>query len=196
MRIIAGKFKGRSLASPLNDAIRPTSDRNRESLFNILKFGMGVVFDENRVLDLFAGTGALGFEALSRGAAQAVFVEKSPAARALIQQNIENFSLQSQTRILRRDATDIGKIARLRPFNLIFADPPYGQGLGEKALVSALEGGWLSDNAIVILEEVTTATIILPPCFICRDERRYGNSILRFYEMKLTLFKGGAPAAN
>jgi len=184
MRIIAGKFKGRALASPLDDAIRPTSDRNRENLFNILENGKDIILARARVLDLFAGTGALGLEALSRGATAAFFVEKSPTARALIQQNIETFSLQGQARILRRDATDLGSIGRMLPFNLIFADPPYGQGLGEKALMSALEGGWLADDATLILEEATATTITLPTHFICQDTRHYGHSTLRFYKVK------------
>jgi len=181
VRLIAGKFKGRSLASPASDAIRPTSDRNRENLFNILEYGHSVDFAHCRVLDMFAGTGALGLESLSRGAMSAVFVEKSASARALIRQNIENLALEGKTSILRRDATGLGNVGRLLPFNLVFADPPYGQGLGEQALTSALEGGWLSDGAIVVLEESAAATISLPTAFTLRDERQYGASCLRFY---------------
>jgi len=183
MRIIAGKFKGRVLVSPRNISTRPTSDRNRESLFNILEHGQDVHFDSVRVLDLFAGTGALACEALSRGAKSAVLVEQSAAARAIIHQNIEALALEGVARILRRDATDLGSIGRLKPFNLIFADPPYGQGLGDKALISAFEGGWLAADAVVVLEESATAIVTLPPAFGLLDKRVYGSSCLHLYKI-------------
>jgi len=184
MRIIAGKFKGRPLASPPDEKTRPTSDRTRESLFNILENGLGLVFEQCRVLDLFAGTGALGLEALSRGAISAVFVEQSPIARAVIQQNIEAFALQGRTRILRRDATNLGNIGRMQPFDLVFVDPPYGQGLGEKALSCALAGGWLVADATLILEEAATSTVQSPIGFILQDERHYSSSSLYFYKTR------------
>jgi len=181
MRIIAGKFKGRTLFSPTDSTIRPTSDRNRETLFNILTNRYKLAFNQCRVLDLFAGTGALGFEALSRGAISATFVEKSAAARAIIHRNIEALSVEGVTRILRRDAQDLGSIGRLLPFNLVFVDPPYAQTLGEKALISAYEGGWLTKDTLIILEEDISAAITLAPAFCLQDERCYGRSTLRFY---------------
>jgi len=195
MRIIAGKFKGRTLVTPIDQSIRPTSDRARESLFNILENGHGLNFDGCRVLDLFAGTGAVGIEALSRGAGVVTFVEQSAAARALIHQNIEALALEGQTRILRRDATDLGSVGRIQPFNLVFADPPYNQGLGDKALISALKGGWLASRAILVLEENVKARIALPASLICQDERPYGDTILRFYRIENDL-KQDDPAAN
>jgi len=184
MRIIAGKFKGRMLVSPTSETVRPTSDRNRESLFNILEYGVGIDFHRTRVLDLFAGTGALGIEALSRGASAAVFVEQAVKARAIIHQNIEALALEGCARILRRDATDLGDIGRLQPFNLVFADPPYAQGLGDKALANALAGGWLAGGATLVLEESRAATLSLPVAFERLDERYYGSTCLYFYRYK------------
>ena len=182
MRVVAGRLSGRSLATPKGQNIRPTTDRTRESLFNILSHSFSYDFEGKRVLDLFAGTGALGFEALSRGAKAAVFVEQSVEGRALIQQNIEEFSLTGSARILRRDATKLGAIGTMQPFHLIFADPPYGHGLGEQAFVSAMEGGWFHNDAIIVLEETKEAVINLPANFQLADERSYGNTIIRIYK--------------
>jgi len=183
MRIIAGKFKGRTLATPTDGATRPTSDRNRESLFNILENRHEIAFEQCRVLDLFAGTGALGLEALSRGARSATFVENSAAARAIIRSNIEILAVEGMSRILRRDATDLGSVGRMSCFNLVFVDPPYGQGLGEKALIKAQAGGWLSQDATLILEESAGVTIALPAIFALQDKRVYGRSVLYFYKI-------------
>src|SRR5215813_3342294 len=133
MRIVGGTFKGRAIAAPEGRATRPTSDRARESIFNVLAhadWSPGV--EGRRVLDLFAGSGALGFEALSRGAAFALFVDTDAAARGAIRENIETLGLFGETRIHRRDATDLGlKPAGVgAPFDLVFLDPPYGKGLG------------------------------------------------------------------
>jgi 16S rRNA (guanine966-N2)-methyltransferase len=174
MRIIAGRFKGRSLATPRSDAIRPTSDRLRESIFNILTHGHGGC-DGALVLDLFAGTGALGLEALSRGAKFAAFVDQGAEARGLIRANIEAFGLGGETRLLKRDATDLGAISTFAPFTLIFADPPYGKGLGEAALTSALAGGWIAESAVIVLEERSGQPIHLPPRFTVLDQRQAGE---------------------
>lgn len=182
MRIVAGRLSGRSLATPKGHDIRPTTDRTRESLFNILNHGLSFNFEGKRVLDLFAGTGALGFEALSRGAKAGVFVEQSVEGRGLIQKNIEEFALTGSARILRRDATQLGEIGTMQPFHLVFADPPYGKGLGEKAFVSAMEGGWLHNDAIIVLEETKEAIVSLPANFRLVDERGYGNTVIRLYE--------------
>src|SRR2546423_9984140 len=137
MRVVGGRLKGRNLASPLSRDIRPTADRLRESLFNILAHAYGDPIAGARVLDLFAGTGALGLEALSRGAALALFVDDGVAARALLRGNVEALGLGGATRVFRRDATKLGPAHPLAPFSLVFADPPYRGGLAEKALASA-----------------------------------------------------------
>ncbi|RLQ87274.1 16S rRNA (guanine(966)-N(2))-methyltransferase RsmD [Notoacmeibacter ruber] len=180
MRIVGGEFRGRNLKAPGSDATRPTTDRMRESLYNILAHRDDIDLPGARVLDLFAGTGALGIEALSRGAAYALFVEDAGAARAVIRTNLETLGLGGRTRIFRRDATRIGEVGTMKPFDLVLADPPYRMGLGEKALAAAKEGGWLADGAFCILEEAADATFSLPDGFSVLDERRIGESLLRF----------------
>lgn len=180
MRIVGGKFRGRALATPQSQDIRPTTDRAREALFNILINQLGHDWSALRALDMFAGTGALGLEALSRGAAHGLFVETSVEGRGLIRDNIEAFGLTGIARILRRDATDMGPVGTMEPFNLAFADPPYGKSLGEAAYQSAAAGGWLSDGALCILEEAASSPFDLPPGFALEDERRYGETSLRF----------------
>src|SRR5256714_7317285 len=157
MRIVGGRLRGRALAAPKSQAIRPTADRLRESLFNILIHRRGDPVTGARVLDLFAGTGALGFEALSRGAAFALFLDDGAEARALLRQNVEALGLAAITRIFRRDATKLGPVYPVEPFSLVFLDPPYGKRLAEKALASAREGGWLADQALTIVEETAEA---------------------------------------
>ncbi|OPB29049.1 16S rRNA (guanine(966)-N(2))-methyltransferase RsmD [Bartonella sp. WD12.1] len=185
MRVISGKFAGRILSSPLGQSIRPTSDRTRESLFNILVSREEQFWANKRVLDLFAGTGALGIEALSRGAKAAVFVENSVEGRGLIQKNIESFGLQAIGRILRRDATKLGNIGTMLPFDVIFADPPYGYCLGEKAFIEVLKGGWAKDGALFVLEEMKEAVINLPDILHLDDERFYGETAIRIYKLQL-----------
>jgi 16S rRNA (guanine966-N2)-methyltransferase len=180
MRIVAGRLRGKKLAGVgAGDAgahLRPTSDRVRESLFNVItngKFGDPVT--GARVLDLFAGTGALGLEALSRGAAHVAFVDDGTAARALLRENIALCAAQGVTRVFRRDATQLGPL-RGAPFDLVFLDPPYGQGLGEPALRSAQAGGWIAPGALVVWEDSTAP---LPPAgFALLDQRRYGGTML------------------
>jgi len=159
VRIVAGEFRGRNLAAPRTQTIRPTADRLRESLFNVLAHGYDDVVVDARVLDLFAGTGALGLEAISRGARYAIFVEEGVEGRGLIRDNIEALGLTGRTKLLRRDATKLGPAGTVEPFQLVFADPPYGKGLGEAALQSAVEGGWLAPGALVVLEEEAKAEI-------------------------------------
>ncbi len=176
MRIIGGAHRGLKLAEigAGDEAarLRPSSDRLREALFNMLAQGrMGDRVRGARVLDLFAGTGALGLEALSRGAVQVTFVETGAPARALIRANVEKIRAMGATRLYRRDATDLG--ANRGPgFDLVFLDPPYGQGLGEAALASALAGGWLAPGALVVWEEA--APQLPPEGFALVDRRRYG----------------------
>lgn len=185
VRIVGGKFAGRVLFAPVDQSIRPTSDRTRESLFNILSSKEEQFWKNKRVLDLFAGTGAVGIEALSRGAKAVVFVENSVEGRGLIQKNIETFELQSIGRILRRDATKLGNIGTMLPFDIIYADPPYGQCLGERAFVEALQGGWARAHTLFVLEEKKDMIIHLPDVFYLDDERFYGETAIRFYTLRL-----------
>ena len=157
MRVVGGKFRSRPLAGPKGEGLRPTADRLREALFNILAHAYGDPVTGARVLDLFAGTGALGIEAISRGAAYALFVDEGVEARALLRDNVETLGLGGVTRIFRRDATKLGPAHPLEPFSLAFLDPPYGKGLAEKALVSAREGGWLKPQALIVVEEAADA---------------------------------------
>lgn len=180
MRVVAGSLRNRALAAPSSQAIRPTSDRLREALFNILAHRFDDAAQGARVLDLFAGTGALGIEALSRGAAFALFVDESAEARALIRENVMALGLAGATKIFRRDATMLGPIAAMAPFDLVFCDPPYGRGLGKKALHSAAAGGWLKKNALIVLEESANAAFAAPAGFMLEDERAQGDSALRF----------------
>jgi 16S rRNA (guanine966-N2)-methyltransferase len=180
MRIVGGRFRSRPLAAPRSSSIRPTGDRLRESLFNILEHAYGLPTQETRVLDLFAGTGALGLEAISRGAAAALFVETGVEARALIRQNVEALGLTGATRLLRRDATSLGGAGTIAPFDLVFCDPPYGKGFGERALASAAEGGWLAEAAVCVLEERADVEVRLPPSLAAIDRRITGDSQLIF----------------
>jgi 16S rRNA (guanine966-N2)-methyltransferase len=176
MRVVGGSLRGRALAGPKSAAIRPTADRLRESLFNILLHAYGDPITGARVLDLFAGTGALGIEALSRGAAFALFVDQSAEARALLRENVTALGLGGTSRIFRRDATKLGPLHPLEPFSLAFLDPPYGQGLAQAALSSALAGGWLPPSALVVVEETTKAHFTAPPELTELERRAYDDT--------------------
>lgn len=177
MRIVGGTLRGRAIASPQHEGLRPTADRVRESLFNILAHGVeGLSLEGARVIDLFAGTGALGLEAISRGAAFCLFVDNEAEARGLIRTNVETFGLTGVTRIFRRDATDLGPAGTVAPFDIAFLDPPYEHGLGEKALTALADGGWLVPGAIVVLEERAGAAVALPTAFDEIDARTYGDT--------------------
>lgn len=180
LRIVAGAFKGRALAGPKSDAIRPTSERHRGSLFDILEHGLAFDMTGVRVLDLFSGTGALGLEALSRGARACVFVEEGVEGRGLLRTNIEALGLGGRTKVFRRDATRLGPAGTLEPFDIVMADPPYGQRLGEAALAAALSGGWLRADALAVLEEGKGASFSPIAGFDLLDERDMGASVLRF----------------
>src|SRR5690625_440645 len=181
MRIIGGRFRGSHLATPGKAAegqLRPTSDRVREAVFNLLahgNYGQPSPPEARRVRDLFAGTGALGIEALSRGASFAVFVEDHPASRALIRENVERLRLEGETRIWRRDATRLGP-CRGAPFDLIFADPPYRRELGGRALASAREGGWIAPGAVGMLEIGRDEVAPDLPGLRLTEDRRYGEN--------------------
>ncbi|MBX3569921.1 MAG: 16S rRNA (guanine(966)-N(2))-methyltransferase RsmD [Rhizobiaceae bacterium] len=181
MRVIGGDLRGRPLATPRSHAIRPTTDRTREALFNVLAHRHGDMLAGGRVLDLFAGTGALGIEALSRGASFAMFVEESAEGRGLIRDNVEAFGLTGRTKIFRRDATRLGPAGTVQPFSMLFADPPYGRGLGEQALASARDGGWLVPGAVCVVEEASSAGFAAVDGFVMQDERAYGETVIRIF---------------
>jgi len=176
MRIVGGRLRGRALAAPKSQAVRPTADRLREALFNILIHAYGDPVTGARVLDLFAGTGALGLEAVSRGAAFALFVDDGAEARALLRENVEALGLAATTRIFRRDATKLGPAHPVEPFGLVFLDPPYGKSLAERALASAREGGWLTREALIVVEEAAEARFMPPEGFDEMERRKYDDT--------------------
>ncbi len=185
MRIVGGAFKGRTLKAPSSQQVRPTTDRAREALFNILShnsdlFTKGQALEGATVIDLFAGTGALGLEALSRGAAFALFVDSSVEGRSLIRENMLACGVAAKARLFKRDATKIGERGKMEPFSLAFLDPPYGKGLGDQALSALDNGSWLMPGALVIVEESGKADFPVPPAFTLLDERSMGDSKLRF----------------
>jgi 16S rRNA (guanine966-N2)-methyltransferase len=172
MRVVGGRFRGRTLAGPKTNAIRPTADRLRESLFNILHHAYEDPISGARVLDLFAGTGALGIEAASRGAAFVLFVDNGAEARALLRENVAALGLGGTSKIFRRDATKLGPAYPLEPFSLVFLDPPYGKNLAAAALTSAREGGWLTPGALIVVEEAAKSHFVVPPEGFAELERR------------------------
>ncbi len=183
MRIVGGRLRGRALAAPKSRAIRPTADRLREALFNILIHAYGDPVTGARVLDLFAGTGALGIEGISRGAAFALFVDDGAEARGLLRESVATLGLGGSTRIFRRDATSLGEAHPVEPFSLAFLDPPYGQGLAEKALTSAYAGGWLTPNALVVVEEAVGA-FAAPDGFAEIERRTYDATEFIFLRLQ------------
>ncbi len=181
MRIVGGRLRGRMLAAPKSHATRPTSDKVRESIFNVILHSADAPpLDGAKVIDLFAGTGALGLEAISRGAAYALFVEESSAARALIRENVEAFGLQGVTRIFRRDATRLGPAGNRDRYTFAFLDPPYAKGLGERALTALSSGNWLAPGAMVLIEESASVSIGWPASFHPFDTRAYGDTAVHF----------------
>lgn len=184
MRITGGTLGGRRLVTPADTSVRPTSDRTRQAIFNMLRhkdFDIGFALEGARVLDLFAGTGALGIEAISQGARWCLLVDDSADSRALQRENVEALGLTGATRIWRRDATDLGPIGPSAggPFNLVFLDPPYRKELIPKALASLKDGGWLADKALLVAETDASETIDAPG-YTLLDKRDYGETRLRF----------------
>jgi 16S rRNA (guanine966-N2)-methyltransferase len=182
MRIVGGRLKGRVLAAPSSRAIRPTSDRLRESIFDILEHRYPGHLADARVADLFAGSGALAIEALSRGARFALFVDSGAEARALLRANVEALGLGGVTRIWRADATKLGSAPAAGAFALAFLDPPYGQGLAGPALAALVEGGWLEPGALCVVEEAAKAEIVAPEGLTLVDERAYGDTRIAVLE--------------
>lgn len=178
MRIVGGRFRGRALTAPETRTIRPTSDRLREMLFNILEHGHGDPCAGARVIDLFAGTGALGFEALSRGAAFTLFVDDGAEARACLRATVDALGVAGVTRIFRRDATKLGEAPGGPAFGLAFLDPPYGRGMAEPALAGLAAGGWLLPGAVCVVEEAAPVGLDLPMGFAALDRRVQGDTQL------------------
>lgn len=176
MRIVGGRLGGRTLLAPKSQAIRPTSDRLREALFNILQHAYADPVSGARVLDLFAGTGAMGLEALSRGAAFVLFVDDGAEARALLRGNVDALGAGGASKVYRRDATRLGPCAPLSPFSLAFLDPPYGKGLAAQALAAARDGGWLTPDALIVVEEAADAGFVAPDGFEEVERRDYGDT--------------------
>ena len=177
MRIVGGRLGGRPLRGPRADAIRPTSDRLRETLFNILEHRHGGV-SGRRVIDLFAGTGALAIEALSRGAVFALMVDDGVDARAAIRDNVEALGLGGVTRVFRRDARKLGAAPAGERFDLAFLDPPYARGLAEPALAALRDGGWLAPGALCVVEEAVSTRLVVPDGFTPLDGREFGDTRL------------------
>ncbi len=185
MRITGGKLGGRRLVAPDDNNVRPTSDRTRQAIFNMLvhrDFGIGFTLEGAAVLDLFAGTGALGIEAISHGARWCLLVDDNADSRALQRENVEALGLTGATKIWRRDATDLGPLnaGANGPFDLVFLDPPYRKDLVPKALASAKGGGWLAESALIVAETSAEETIDAPG-FNLLEERDYGETRVRFF---------------
>src|SRR5882672_15241 len=179
MRITAGKFKARTLAVPGDASVRPTSDKVRQAIFNILEhrdFGAAFGLEGARVVDLFAGTGAMGLEAASRGARYCLFVDDSAASRALIRENVEAFGLTGATKIWRRDASALGPLDTLSPFDLALFDPPYREGLLTPALTGLRDGGWLNAPALIVAELAEDEVLPSTEGYEMLDDRVYGDT--------------------
>jgi 16S rRNA (guanine966-N2)-methyltransferase len=189
MRIVAGNLKGRTITTPEGQATRPTSDRARQAVFNVLEHAAWAEpLDGMRVMDLYAGSGALGFEAISRGAAFALFVETDEEARGAIRENADAFHVMGRTRVHRRSAIDLGSRPRSdgEAFDLAFLDPPYRKGLGEQTLARLLEGGWLKPGALVVFERGSDEPEIDTPGYERLDARDYGAARVLFLRVRPT----------
>lgn len=185
MRITGGRFGGRLLAAPSDERVRPTSDKVRQAIFNILEhndFGCGFALKGARVIDLFAGTGAMGLEAMSRGARYCLFVDNAADSRALVRRNVEALSLTGATKIWRRHATSLGPLSANSggPFDLAFLDPPYRLALLPPALESLRDGGWLAPGALVVMEHAIEESPPQSPGFHTLDFRSYGDTAVAF----------------
>ncbi len=181
MRIVGGRFRGHRISAPEGRSTRPTTDRVREAVFNILEHAdFAPAFTDARVLDGFAGSGALGLEAASRGARFVLFVETDAKARGIIRANVETLGLSGNTKIWRRDVTRMGRCAPMKPFDMVFLDPPYGRGLGTAALDALVDGGWMRPGALAVVEEEARTPLDLPDGFTLADHRTYGDTAVHF----------------
>ena len=196
MRVVAGRHRGRRLATPADDSVRPTADRAREGVFNVLAHGRlgadgGSVLAEARVLDVFAGTGAMGLEALSRGAAHATFMERDPVALESLKRNIASLGEEERSHVSRADATRPPYASTSA--SLVFLDPPYGAGLAAPALTALAEAGWLASGAVVVLEHEDTVPSAPTAGFEAIDERRYGRARFTFLRFLAASESSGKP---
>lgn len=180
MRVVGGELGGRALQAPRGRDIRPTSDRLRGALFDILAHAYGRPRDGERVVDLFAGTGALAIEALSRGAGEAILVDAGREAQALIAANLESLGLSGRARLIRRDARKLGPAPKDFACGLAFLDPPYGRGLAAPALSAFAAGGWLAPDALIVVEEGGRSDLILPQGLAALETRRFGDTQVVF----------------
>lgn len=181
MRIVGGSLRGRRIAVPSGRSVRPTSDRAREAVFNILAHGMGVDFHGARVLDLFAGSGAYGLEALSRGAASAVLIDNAAPSLEIIRTNVENLEVADRARIVRADAARLTNGAGIPgPFDLVFLDPPYDEGLEAAALGSLASAGLLDEHAVCVVETRSKHEFEAPMGYAIEDRRTYGQARISF----------------
>lgn len=192
MRITGGRLGGRVLVAPEDAAVRPTSDKVRQAVFNMLAhkdFGIGFALEGARVIDLFAGTGAMGIEALSHGATFCLLVEERAESRALIRRNVEALQLTGDTKIWRRDATQLGPMGPGAggPFTLAFLDPPYRRNLIAASLASLVEGNWLAPQALIVAECAEDETLKIPATFETLDSRIYGTTRTTFFSWSLQL---------
>ena len=184
MRIVGGDCKGRKKSAPAGLYTRPTSDRTRESLFNILRHGIGFQLEDARVMDLFAGSGALGLEALSRGAAACTFVDRARSAKRCIEDNLTALALSDRGTVLKLDAAHLPpRSADVAPAHLAFIDPPYGQGLSTNALTSLWQGEWLAEKAFIVVETGKTEEFSAPAPYILADQRTYGPARISFLQI-------------
>jgi len=191
VKISGGTFRGRALLEPKDNRVRPTSDKVRQAIFNVLghnDFGTGFVFEGAKVIDIFAGTGALGIEALSRGASFCLFIDDNAESRALIRHNVEALNLTGATKIWRRDGPKLGPLAAGAggPFELAFLDAPYHQGLTERALESLVQGGWLAKNALIVAETAADELLSAPSDFKLVDNRSYGETSVHTFGISPT----------
>ncbi|MBV9331761.1 MAG: 16S rRNA (guanine(966)-N(2))-methyltransferase RsmD [Alphaproteobacteria bacterium] len=187
MRVTAGRFGGRALVAPGDRQVRPTSDKVRQAIFNVLSHGNFAgthSLDGARVIDLFAGTGALGIEALSRGASFALFVDDRAESRSIIRENIESLGLTGTTKIWRRDATSLGHLVSEAPFDLALIDPPYRSGLSQRTVCSLLDGAWLTENALLMVEQDVSEPPLQHERLVLADLRSYGDTQIQFWVRK------------
>ena len=184
MRIVGGDCKGRKLSAPSGRDTRPTSDRTRESLFNILHHGIGFQIEDASVMDLFAGSGALGLEALSRGAAACIFIDRAQSAKKCIEENLIALALTDRGGVLKLNAAHLPpRSADVAPAHLAFLDPPYGQGLAPTTLTSLLQGEWLAEKALIVVETGGTEDFRAPAPYILADQRTYGPAQISFLQI-------------
>ena len=184
MRIVGGKFRGKKLVLPEDKRVRPTSDRAREALYNILGHDAELRGSEGplplnaAVLDIFSGTGALGLEALSRGAAHVTFMDNQPESLKLVEMNVRNMTARDRTDILRRDALNPGMSGR--QYGLVLMDPPYGEGLAGPTLAALLKNGWLKADSVIVIEVAAKENVDIPTEFRLLKDRKYGAARLIF----------------